>query len=214
MAHRRELDEAAAPQGLVAERLGIEAGRQLAVVAQPHADALGHGHARAPEDAAQQRAQVGLVPAVVVPGRLVLVAPVAVACRRRGRELGQERRDARLLQEVLGLLGVEVVEPVAVDRDAASSASARAERGAVVGELGRRVGCWSRRRPPALPGLPRSSRKRTRSRRSAGVIAAARPIGHQRADLPGRLDLGLRDRTFSLVAGSRRSISLSVSACL
>ena len=92
VADGRELDEPAAPEGLVAERLGVEAGGQLAAVAQPHADALGHGHARASEDAAEDRAQVGLVPAVVGPGVFVLVAPVPVLPAVEAGERRQERR--------------------------------------------------------------------------------------------------------------------------
>ena len=88
MAARRELDEAAAPDGLVAERLGVEAGGRARRVAQPDADALGHGHPRAAEDAAEdvprsvwfQRPSAQVV--------LVLVAPVALRCRRRGRGTG------------------------------------------------------------------------------------------------------------------------------
>ena len=105
-----EPEEAAGPDGLVAKRLGVEAGGHLAPVAEPDADALGHGHARAAEDAAEQRAQVGLVPAAVGPGLLVLVAPVAERPAVEAGERGQERRDIGLLREVFGLLGVEVVD--------------------------------------------------------------------------------------------------------
>ena len=58
------------------------------------------------------------------------------------------------------------------------------------------------------PGLPRSSRNRTRSRRSAGDIVAARPVGHQRAERRDFLDRRLwRSRTFSPVVASRTTSS-------
>ena len=116
MATWRELDESAVPEGLIAERLGVEAGGQLAVVAEPHADAFGNRHARAAEDAAQDRAQVGLVPAAVGPGVFVLVAPVPRLAAIEPGERGQERERSLLLYEIRGFLGVEIVDAIAIDR--------------------------------------------------------------------------------------------------
>src|SRR5262249_52532761 len=81
-----EMEEAAAPEGLVAERLRIETRSQLAAVAQSHADALGDRHAGAAEDAAQDAPEIRPVPAAVRPGRFVLVAPVALRPAVEARE--------------------------------------------------------------------------------------------------------------------------------
>ena len=140
MASGRERDEAAAPEGLIAEGLGIEAGGQLAAIAEPDADAFGDGHPRASEDAAEQVAQVGLVPATVDPGRRRSGCPSGRAFRRRGRGTAAARPGyRRLLREMLGLLGVEVIDPVAVDRMLPVRPSLGVQRPAIERELGRRV---------------------------------------------------------------------------
>ena len=83
-----------------------------------------------------------------------------------------------LLAEVLGLLGVEVVDPVAIDRLLPARPLLGVERRPVEGKLG------AGERVPhqhgglsSPPGRPRSSRNRTRSRRSAVDIASASPSG-------------------------------------
>ena len=80
MADGRELDEAAAPDGLVAEGHGVEAGGQFAAIAEPDADALGDGHPRAPEHAGEQvcaRGLVAFLPQVSSSLAPLLVAPVS-----------------------------------------------------------------------------------------------------------------------------------------
>src|SRR5205085_462774 len=51
-----ELHEAAAPHRVITERLGIEAGGQLAALAEAHAHAARHGHTRAAKYATLHRA--------------------------------------------------------------------------------------------------------------------------------------------------------------
>src|SRR5262249_35161807 len=136
---RRELDEAPFPDGLVTERLGVEARRELTAVAEADADPLRHRDLRAPEDPAEPRAELGPAPAAVGPGRLVLVAPVP---ERPAVEPGERREqggETRLLGEVRGLLGVEVVEAVAVDVMPPVRPVLRAQGGSVKREGGRRV---------------------------------------------------------------------------
>src|SRR5262249_27394377 len=73
-----EADEAAFPEGVIREGPRVEAGGHLAVVAESDADAFRDRRPRAAEDAGEERAEVGLIPPAVGPGRLALVAPVAV----------------------------------------------------------------------------------------------------------------------------------------
>src|SRR5262249_46361169 len=108
MANGGEPDKSALPQRIIGERVGIETGGQLAALAEVNAHTARHGDAAAAKHTAHQRAQVGLVPAVVGPGLLVLVAPVAVLGAVQAGKLRQQRRYARLLHEVICLTRVEI----------------------------------------------------------------------------------------------------------
>ena len=180
MALGRELDEAAGPDGLVAERLGVEAGGQLArrrrAGRRPPWGRSRPRRGRRRESTVPRSVWFQRPSAQVV---LVLVAPVAVRAAVEAGERGQQRRDARLLAEVLGLLGVEVVEPVAVDgllpvRPVARDGAGRGRRGTSAGawacaEQG--VGGRRRRAGPGRSGTGPGPGARP------GVIAAARPSG-------------------------------------
>ena len=67
------------------------------------------------EDAAEHRAELGAVPAVVSPGCFVLVAPVSIIAAIEPGKLGQEHR-AGVLAKVLGFFDVVIVEAVTIDR--------------------------------------------------------------------------------------------------
>src|SRR5205823_6512700 len=128
-------DEAAAPDGLVAERLRVEASGQLAAITQPDADALGDDHPCAAEHAAQDAAEIGPVPAAVLPGLIALVAPVSLSSTVETRERWQERGHDRLVAEILRFLGVEIVDAIAIDRVLPARPVLRVQRCPVVGEF-------------------------------------------------------------------------------
>jgi hypothetical protein len=135
-----ELDESTSPDCFILQGLGIEAGGHLAVLAQSDADSFRHGRASPSEDSGEDVAEVGPVPSAVAPGLLVLISPVAQFPAVEAREGGQERRDFALFREEISLLGVEVIDPVAVDGKLPAREPFRVDRRSVKGELGRAVG--------------------------------------------------------------------------
>src|SRR5262249_33612946 len=140
-----------APDPLVTKRLGVEAGGHLAALPEAYADSLRYDDPGAAEDAADQRAEVGLVPAVVGPVLFMLVAPVAQLAAVEPGELRQQQRHRPRLAEVARLLRVEVVARVAVHRRPPVRPRLRLKRGPVEVEPGGRVVVNERGEAVALP---------------------------------------------------------------
>ena len=210
----RESDEAAAPEGLIAEGLGIEACGQFAAIAEPDADALGHDHPRASEYAAEQVAQIGLVPASIDPGVIALIAPVSQFSTIEPGVLGQQDRDGALLREMLGLLGVEVINAVAVDRMLPVRPLLRVHRVAIERELGRNVRMAEQVAGGSQPRTAEVQQEADEVAALGGCHRVGEPARASASLRCGRLRCRLRSiRITSPVAGSRSVSSVSDSAC-
>ncbi len=132
-ANRRELEKLAGPSVVISQRLWVEAdpkggrgrfarGRRAGGGARGRhprqdtdADATRHRRPTVAEHTGLQRPQVGQVPTVVFPARLVLVAPVPMLRSVQPGILGQQRRQVSLTAKVVRLLRVKVVDPIAID---------------------------------------------------------------------------------------------------
>src|SRR5262249_47628831 len=99
-------------------------------------DSLGNGDARAAKDAAEQRAQVGLIPAAVGPGIFVLISPVTRHTAVETGELRQERKRPLLLAEILGFFAIKVIDTLAIDGQLPGGPLIRKKGSPIVGKLG------------------------------------------------------------------------------
>ena len=106
-----DLEKATLPECFITQRTGVEAD---SIVTQSNAQGTGNNQGSTLQDAALQRTKVTLAPVVIGPGFLILITPVAILATIKTGIGGKQ--PTRLVAEVLGLLDVEIVNPVAVDR--------------------------------------------------------------------------------------------------
>ena len=193
----RETEELSLPGDGVGEGIGIETD----IETTPELDA-DPAHDRLPEgveDAGLDRSEDRVVPAAIAPGLLILIPPVAERAAVEAWILGEERRRGADGAEPSRLLGVEVVLPVAVDRQL---------------PIGKRLG--RERRPLGLEGRGEGGvggghHRGNSRRRQVGMPAEVgketdeiapvarmerlhQPVGHHAATLLDDVDVGLRKR--------------------
>ena len=188
-----ETEELALPGDGVGERVGIEADVDSTpeLDADPANDRLPEGV----EDAGLHRTEDGVVPAAIAPGLLVLVPPVAEGAAVEAGILGEERRRGADGAEPPRLLGVEVVLPVAVDR--------QLPIGKRLGRERRPIGFEGRRNGGMGGGHHRGNGGRRQVRMPAQIGEEAdeiapvarmerlhQPVGHHAAGLLDDLDVG------------------------
>ena len=195
------------PERFDLQRVRVEAGGHLAVVAESHAHAARHRQLAGAKHAALERAEIGLIPAVVAPDVVVLVAPVAVLAAVEAGPFGQQQRQRSLRAEVQRLARVEVVDAIAVDVMRSVRPILRPQRFAAVGELRRLV----RKIAPA----PWSCRARGDSGRGRGAAPRSSPRSGRPAS-GSRFRGAPRSPSWrcgaALPAASCRTISLAVSS--
>src|ERR1019366_1093958 len=87
----REANEASCPNRFHLERVGIEARRHLALLAEANANRTRNGALAGTKDATLERAQVGLIPPAILPDSIALIAPMPVLAAVQARPFRQEK---------------------------------------------------------------------------------------------------------------------------
>ena len=210
VADGRELQEPAFPDGIVRQRVRVEAAGQFAAVArldaaELHADAASHGRPAATEDAGLHAAQLDVVPRVAGPGGFVLITPVPEFASIKTwvfhQQSGHARAGLSQLSKVLGFFGVEVVDAVSVDARLPARPVFRMQRLAVEFKSDRAVQMSVRVLDGGFDVCLRYAVRRSQAQEKLQQVTHLRPrhrrsqvVRHQRADLAPRFDVVFRNR--------------------
>ena len=192
-----ETEELALPGDGVGEGIGIEADVETTpkLDADPANDRLPEGV----EDAGLERAEDGVVPAAIAPGFLVLIPPVPELSTVEAGILGEKRRRGADGPEPPRLLGVEVVLPVAVDRQLPIGKRLGRER-RLIGLEDRRNGGMGGGHHCGNGGRRQIGMPAEIGQEADEIAPVARmerlhqPVGHHAATLLDDVDVGLRKR--------------------